>query len=71
MIRKSALSRLLGLAFLVLVACFSTAQPVEALYCFPSWGNCWFTHIEESDTTICCMYECPDGRQFSGVCERI
>ena len=75
MVRKSTLFRLFGFTFLALAACFGTltltAQPAQALYCFQSWGACWFTHVEESETTLCCMYECPDGRQFSGVCERI
>ncbi|MBW8878437.1 MAG: hypothetical protein JF614_26050 [Acidobacteria bacterium] len=74
MMRKSTLTRLLCLALLAALASFGvftiTAQPAQALQCFPTFLGCDFDHIGDFGNAICCVYLCPNGHTRTGACEQ-
>lgn len=75
MMRKSTLIRLTCLALLAVLASFGTvtltARPAHATYCDASFTGCAFSHVQEFCSAICCIYQCPDGSQITGMCTPI
>lgn len=72
MMRKLTLARLMCLALLAVLASFGaftlTARPAHALWCDSSFAGCGFSHVEDYGTAICCVYQCPNGSQLTGMC---
>jgi hypothetical protein len=73
--RKSTLLKLLFTVMLGIASIFGvltvTAQPAHALYCWNSFADCWFVEARSYEYAICCIYQCPDGSEVTGMCEPI